>query len=384
MIPSFEEAIHGADVVCCCTDTGDPITRYEWFDPGTHVTSVGGTFGPELDAETIRRARVFVEWRGAAAEPAARGGPRAPGTIDPAAVTEVGEVIAGLKPGRETADEITVYKSTGSGFEDAVVARIVYQAAVAAGVGTEGRTVTAIAGVDAARGARGGTAACAAHPPHPVDPDSGGRVPEARIAAADRELQGSRLLRSRPSRGSRTQSRAGCSRSVPATPRWRARTSPRSLGVPCRVMMYDTAPALKLDGVRALGATPVLCRASACSNGSRRARGNTIPRCSSIRSPNEAVITGHSSIVPEILADLPDVERVFVPVGGGGLICGIALGFAALKPEVARHRRAVGRISVVAAGVRGQRPARPHAANDRRRDLGALRSGDVRTPWRRS
>src|ERR1700686_5360077 len=49
---------------------------------------------------------------------------------------------------------------------------------------------------------------------------------------------------------------------------------------------------------------------------------------------NEAVIESHSSIVPEILAGLPGVERVFVPVGGGGLICGIALGFAALKPEV--------------------------------------------------
>ena len=46
------------------------------------------------------------------------------------------------------------------------------------------------------------------------------------------------------------------------------------------------------------------------------------------------MITGHASIVPEILMDLPDVERVFVPVGGGGLITGIALGFAALKPDV--------------------------------------------------
>jgi threonine dehydratase len=49
---------------------------------------------------------------------------------------------------------------------------------------------------------------------------------------------------------------------------------------------------------------------------------------------DDAVIEGHSSIVPEILAELPDVERVLVPVGGGGLICGIALGFAALKPDV--------------------------------------------------
>ena len=136
VIPSFEEAIHGADVVCCCTDAGEPITRYEWFDPGTHVTSVGGTFGPELDAETIHRGRVFVEWKGAAQNPPPAGAHELQG-IDPAAITELGEVIAGLKPGRESPQEITVYKSTGSGFEDAVVAQIVYQAAVAARVGTE-------------------------------------------------------------------------------------------------------------------------------------------------------------------------------------------------------------------------------------------------------
>ena len=55
----------------------------------------------------------------------------------PRRITELGEVIAGLKPGRQDDDEITVYKSTGSGFEDAVTARMVYDAAVAARVGTE-------------------------------------------------------------------------------------------------------------------------------------------------------------------------------------------------------------------------------------------------------
>jgi alanine dehydrogenase len=136
VIPSFEEAIHGADVVCCCTDARDPITRFEWFDPGTHVTSVGGTFGPEIDAETIGLARVFVEWKGAAQNAPPAGAHELQG-LDPATITEIGEVIAGLKPGRQDAAEITLYKSTGSGFEDAVVAQIVYQAAVAARVGTE-------------------------------------------------------------------------------------------------------------------------------------------------------------------------------------------------------------------------------------------------------
>jgi alanine dehydrogenase len=136
VVSGFEEAIRGADVVCCCTDAREPITRSEWFDAGTHVTSVGGTFGPELDADTVRLARVFVEWKGAAESAPPAGAHELQGR-DPATITEVGEVIAGLRPGRQSEDEITVYKSTGSGFEDAVVARIVYDAAIAAGAGTE-------------------------------------------------------------------------------------------------------------------------------------------------------------------------------------------------------------------------------------------------------
>ena len=136
VISGFEAAIRGADVVCCCTDAREPITRYEWFDAGTHVTSVGGTFGPEVDAETMRRGSVFVEWKGAAENAPPAGAHELQGR-DPSTVTEVGAVIAGLAPGRQSDEEITVYKSTGNGFQDAVVARVVYDAAVAAGVGTE-------------------------------------------------------------------------------------------------------------------------------------------------------------------------------------------------------------------------------------------------------
>jgi alanine dehydrogenase len=136
VVSGFEAAIRGADVVCCCTDAREPVTQYEWFDAGTHVTSVGGTFGPEVDAETMRRGTVFVEWKGAAESAPPAGAHELQGR-DASTITEVGAVIAGLAPGRQRADELTVYKSTGSGFEDAVVARVVYDAAVAAGVGTE-------------------------------------------------------------------------------------------------------------------------------------------------------------------------------------------------------------------------------------------------------
>jgi len=55
--------------------------------------------------------------------------------IDPELVTEVGEVLAGKKPGRTSGDEITLYKSTGLAVEDAATARLVYDRARAQGGG---------------------------------------------------------------------------------------------------------------------------------------------------------------------------------------------------------------------------------------------------------
>jgi alanine dehydrogenase len=136
VVESFEDAIRGADVVCCCTDARAPITKYAWLGAGTHVTSVGGTFGPEVDPETMSRGRIFVEWKGAAENAPPAGAHELQGR-DPGTIEEVGAVLAGLTPGRQTEGEITVYKSTGSGFEDAVTARMVYDAAMAAGAGTD-------------------------------------------------------------------------------------------------------------------------------------------------------------------------------------------------------------------------------------------------------
>jgi ornithine cyclodeaminase/alanine dehydrogenase-like protein (mu-crystallin family) len=124
----------GAAVVCCCTDAREPVLRAAWLAPGTHVSSVGGTFGPELDADTVRGSRVFVEWRGAALDPPPAGAHELQG-LDGDAVTEIGEVLAGTRPGRTSGEEITVYKSTGHAVEDAAAARLVHQRARDAGAG---------------------------------------------------------------------------------------------------------------------------------------------------------------------------------------------------------------------------------------------------------
>jgi ornithine cyclodeaminase/alanine dehydrogenase-like protein (mu-crystallin family) len=133
-VKSFEEAVRGADVVACCTDAREPILRRQWLEPGAHVSSVGGTWGPELDAETVSAGRVFVEWRGAATNPPPAGAAELQG-VDAGSLTEVGEVLAGTRPGRTSAHEITIYKSTGHAVEDAAAARLVYDRAKAEGAG---------------------------------------------------------------------------------------------------------------------------------------------------------------------------------------------------------------------------------------------------------
>ena len=131
---SFEDAVRGADVVACCTDAREPVIRREWLKPGVHVSSVGGTFGPELDPETLAAAKVFVEWRGAALNAPPAGAHELQG-LDANAITEVGEVLAGTREGRTSDSDITVYKSTGHAVEDAATARLVYDRALAEGAG---------------------------------------------------------------------------------------------------------------------------------------------------------------------------------------------------------------------------------------------------------
>jgi alanine dehydrogenase len=133
-VGSFEEAVSGADVVCCCTDAREPVIRAAWLAPGAHVSSVGGSFGPELDAETVGAGRLFVEWRGAAANPPPAGAHELQG-VDPEGLTELGEVLAGSRQGRTAAEELTVYKSTGHAVEDAAAARLVLQRARQTGAG---------------------------------------------------------------------------------------------------------------------------------------------------------------------------------------------------------------------------------------------------------
>ena len=123
---SFEEAVRGADVVCCCTHSSEPVLRHEWLSPGAHVTSVGASLdGPELDPETVGAGLLCVESR-VAFQPPPAGSFELQG-LDPAAAVELGEVLAGTRPGRTSDDQLTVYKSMGHAVEDAAAAALVLE-----------------------------------------------------------------------------------------------------------------------------------------------------------------------------------------------------------------------------------------------------------------
>jgi ornithine cyclodeaminase/alanine dehydrogenase-like protein (mu-crystallin family) len=129
---SFEEAVRGADVVCCCTDADEPIVDVDWLAPGVHVGSVGS--GAEVGADAVAAASVFVEWRGAVTNPPPAGAAELQ-HLDADAVTEIGEVLAGTRAGRHD-DELTLFKSTGHAVEDVAAADLVYRRALATRTGT--------------------------------------------------------------------------------------------------------------------------------------------------------------------------------------------------------------------------------------------------------
>ena len=133
-VKTAEEAVRGADVVCLCTNESEPVISVDWLAPGMHVTSVGyAPPGGELDRRVIEQGRLFVETR-LAFEPPPAGCGELSG-LDPSIGTELGEVLLGQSMGRQSHDEITVYKAMGHACEDMAAASLVYHRAKQDGAG---------------------------------------------------------------------------------------------------------------------------------------------------------------------------------------------------------------------------------------------------------
>lgn len=130
----------------------------------------------------------------------------------------------------------------------------------------------------------------------------------------------------------------------------------RALGLPARIIVPDHAPVNKLRAIAALGATIVKVPFDAwwdvlVSNGAPAEQGYFIhPVC------NREVIAGNGTIGLEIVEDLPDVDTVVVPYGGGALSTGIAIAVRARRPEAKVYACEVQTAAPLAASLAAGRP----------------------------
>jgi threonine dehydratase len=108
----------------------------------------------------------------------------------------------------------------------------------------------------------------------------------------------------------------------------------KRLGVSCRVVMYDTAPLPKVEGVKRWGATPIPMPREAMLEWMAVEGWKSEPESFIHPFADTEVMAGHGGLGLELLEDVPDLARVVVPVGGGGLIGGVASALKGLRPEV--------------------------------------------------
>jgi ornithine cyclodeaminase/alanine dehydrogenase len=125
------------DIVVTVTSSSEPVLRGEWLKPGVHVNAAGSNFlfKREIDRDVVKRASlVTVDSRLEAGNLLQA---VETGAVMPEAVRELGQIIAGQVPGRQSSEDITLFASQGLALEDLAAARLVYDRAREQGVGRE-------------------------------------------------------------------------------------------------------------------------------------------------------------------------------------------------------------------------------------------------------
>jgi ornithine cyclodeaminase/alanine dehydrogenase-like protein (mu-crystallin family) len=140
--PTAGQAVAGADVVVTVTSSRQPVLEHEWLAPGGHVNAVGASSpnALELEVQTVAAAALFCDSRESLRNEAAE----FMLALEQGAIAgeehvraELGEVLAGLHPGRTDAGELTLFRSLGIGVEDLAAAELTVATARRLGLGTE-------------------------------------------------------------------------------------------------------------------------------------------------------------------------------------------------------------------------------------------------------
>jgi len=139
-LDSIEEVVRKVDVLATATPSKTPVVFNKWVNPGLHINTVGGASRgeQEIDTEIFKRSKLVVDdFENASA----LGGITAPvstGALSKEDVyAELGEIVAGEKPGRVRDDEVTVFVSSGLAIQDIATAHIVAKKAIELGLGVK-------------------------------------------------------------------------------------------------------------------------------------------------------------------------------------------------------------------------------------------------------
>jgi len=135
------EAVRGSGVVVTITTASTPLFEGDWLEPGTHVTAAGSNalIRREIDERTVQRAAcVCVDSRATALREAGDLLPALEkGRLAEAQMLELGELVGGIRPGRKSATDITLFESQGMAIQDLAVARRLLLLARERGAGRE-------------------------------------------------------------------------------------------------------------------------------------------------------------------------------------------------------------------------------------------------------
>lgn len=136
-VENLGEAVARADIVSCATLATQPLVKGEWLVPGQHLDLVGA-FRPDMseaDGGAVSRSRIYVDTRaGAFSEAGEIVQALAAGIIDEDDIAgDLFELAKGSCAGRQSADEITLFKSVGTALEDLAAAELAIGGLAAAG-----------------------------------------------------------------------------------------------------------------------------------------------------------------------------------------------------------------------------------------------------------
>ena len=135
---SVRKAVEGADIVVTTTPSRKPLVMNYMVSAGMHINCIGADAvgKEEIDPNILKRAKIVIDDWAQASHSGEINVPLSHGMITKENIwAEIGDIVAGLKPGRQRPDEITVFTSTGLAVQDAVTAKIAYCKAVTTKVG---------------------------------------------------------------------------------------------------------------------------------------------------------------------------------------------------------------------------------------------------------